>query len=367
MNDFHIKPLLYFRYLDDIFFLWPGDQASLKQYEHFLNNLLPNIEINLNYSSKEINFLDITIYIHSNKLHTKVYFKKTDTHQLLHKESFHPQHIFKAIIKSQLIRFKRLSSTKQDYDNTCNILFSVLKTRGYSITKLRIEKTNIWFNHIDLNRNTVNTATTDILPIILPYNSINTELALKYKSLISHSQCFPNTKLVTAFKSNKNLKGFLVKSKLSNNKKTGSFITCGKKTCKLCQTNAFDSTHFSSSINNKKFEIRDQLSCDSTDIIYLITCTKCGKQYIGETGRPLRERASNHKSAIRNKTNTPIGIHFNTHGHSILNFNITPIEKMINQSKSNEIRRKRESFWQNKLETIHPNGLNGLNVKNCNH
>ena len=87
---------------------------------------------------------------------------------------------------------------------------------------------------------------------------------------------------------------------------------------------------------------------------------------MGETGRTLRERASSHKSSIRNKTNTPIGIHFNTTGHSILNFNITPIEKMINQTKSNENRRKRESFWQNKLETFHPSGLNGLNAKNCN-
>jgi len=366
-NDFCIKPVLYFRFLDDIFFLWPGDIASLKQYEIFLNNLLPNIKVTLEYSNKEINFLDTCVYIHNNKLNTRVYFKKTDTHQLLHKQSFHPEHIFKSIIKSQLIRFKRLSSTKQDFDKTCNTLFSVLKTRGYPMTKLRAEKAYIWFNYTDTNKNQLNAGTTtDILPIILPYNSINTQLAKNYKTLINNSNCFPNTKLITAFKSNKNLKQLLVKSKLSNIKRTGSFITCGKNSCRLCQTNAFDTQHFNSSNNNKTFTIRDKLSCDSTDIIYLITCTKCNKQYVGETGRSLRERASNHKSAIRNKTKTPIGIHFNTYGHSIVHFKITAIEKMINQNKSNEMRRKREAFWQTKLDTLHPNGLNGLNAKNFN-
>jgi len=44
-NDFKIKPLLFFRYLDDIFFLWPGDVASLKEYESFLRSTIPDIKI----------------------------------------------------------------------------------------------------------------------------------------------------------------------------------------------------------------------------------------------------------------------------------------------------------------------------------
>ena len=73
-----------------IFFLWPGSVESLKQYETFLNNLIPNITIKLEYDNQKINFLDTTIYKHDHKLQTKVYFKDTDTHQLLHKQSFHP-------------------------------------------------------------------------------------------------------------------------------------------------------------------------------------------------------------------------------------------------------------------------------------
>ena len=59
---------------------------------------------------QSVNFLDVTISkgvdpAHVGKLVTKVYFKPTDTHALLHKASFHPQHTFRGIVKSQLIRF----------------------------------------------------------------------------------------------------------------------------------------------------------------------------------------------------------------------------------------------------------------------
>lgn len=64
-NWFRIKPSLFFRFLDDIFFLWPGDVKSLKEYENFLNSLITDIKVTLEYrpNTKEINFLDSILYI----------------------------------------------------------------------------------------------------------------------------------------------------------------------------------------------------------------------------------------------------------------------------------------------------------------
>ena len=89
-NGYKTKPILYFRYIDDIFFLWPGNAQSLAEYEQYLNNLIPSISIKLKHSNTEIDFLDVTIYKSDDVLKTKVYFRDTDTHQLLHKDSFHP-------------------------------------------------------------------------------------------------------------------------------------------------------------------------------------------------------------------------------------------------------------------------------------
>src|SRR6218665_3122959 len=96
INNFRIKPKFYFRFLDDIFIIWTGTQAELTEYEIYLNTLIPDIKITLNVSDSEVNFLDATVFKHSQNdiytLHTKVYFKETDTHQLLHTTSFHPHH-----------------------------------------------------------------------------------------------------------------------------------------------------------------------------------------------------------------------------------------------------------------------------------
>ena len=102
---------LYFRFLDDIFGIWTGTLAEINNFEKFLNSLVPGIHISLNTSLESINFLDTTIYKKVIKeteamLQTKVYFKETDTHQLLHKMSFHPKHAFRGILKSQLLRLK---------------------------------------------------------------------------------------------------------------------------------------------------------------------------------------------------------------------------------------------------------------------
>ena len=78
---------------------------------------------------------------------TRVYFKDTDTHQLLHKQSFHPRHTFTGVLKAELLRFKRISSSFSDYSDTCSVLFAALRTRNYSKSLLRKMNRDIWFDN----------------------------------------------------------------------------------------------------------------------------------------------------------------------------------------------------------------------------
>jgi hypothetical protein len=87
-------------------------------------------------------------------------------------------------------------------------------------------------------------------------------------------------------------------------------------------------------------------------------------QYVGETSQQLRERMTGHRSCINLNKNTPIGIHFNSIGHNIHNFTVTPIE-IVQSDKIND-RRTREYYWQLKLGTIFPKGLNGFPVEQRN-
>lgn len=110
---FFIK--LYLCFLDDIHFVWTGTRQKLAEYELYLNNLIPGIKVTLTAHSEIIEFLDVFIYKvpygpGMAQLQTRVFFKPTDTHQLLHGSSYHPKHTTKGILKSQILRFKRISS-----------------------------------------------------------------------------------------------------------------------------------------------------------------------------------------------------------------------------------------------------------------
>ena len=84
-------------------------------------------------------------------------------------------------------------------------------------------------------------------------------------------------------------------------------------------------------------------------------------QYVGETGRCLAERLTDHKSNIKTKKLTPISIHFNQSDHNLnRDLKAIAIEKITDSQDPVAQRKEREIFWQNKLSTRHPHGLNNL-------
>ena len=388
MTGFKIKPLFFFRFLDDIFSIFVGTEEEILEYENYLNGLIPGIKVTLEYNKLNINFLDTTIYKLATDgvttLQTKVYFKPTDTHQLLHMQSSHPKHTHRGILKSQLLRFKRLSSTWEDYTNTCKILFHSLIDRGYTWTLMWDMLKQIWFNQ---NSTTLHTPESDtslpsnkeLFPIIVNYNSFETSLAKGFKRILSKNEQFDKFRLINAFKIHSNLKRLLVKSELkpdnaktsinnsvtsnSINRRNKRFTLCNSTRCMTCKVHAYNCDSFTSSTFNATFQLKDSLTCKTTNIIYLITCGKCNKQYIGETSRCLSERLTDHRSCILNKKQTPIAVHFNEPGHSISrDLKALTIDKIPDNADATTIRKERELLWWDRLGTRHPHGLNGLPI-----
>ena len=88
--------------------------------------------------------------------------------------------------------------------------------------------------------------------------------------------------------------------------------------CLFCSKHFIKNTEFQSYITNKKFKLKNPskeplvLTCKSTKIIYMISCTKCKIQYVGLTSQKVKNRFSQHKSCIKNnKLNTFLCNHFN--------------------------------------------------------
>ena len=108
------------------------------------------------------------------------------------------------------------------------------------------------------------------------------------------------------------------------------------------------------------------MSCNTTSVVYLITCKRCGIQYVGEMGQELRRRMNNHRNRIKNLQPQPLYKHFNSDGHSLDDLTIQPIEEVVLEPGENmsihSKRLAREDFWMREIKTIQPYGLND-NVK----
>ena len=65
---------------------------------------------------------------------------------------------------------------------------------------------------------------------------------------------------------------------------------------------------FESQITGRKYHIRSNITCNTK--VYLISCKKCGLQYVGETENTLHMRMKRHRSDIKTrKTEKPVAAH----------------------------------------------------------
>ena len=100
------NPLVWLRFLDDIFCLWTEGEEKLNKFFKYLNEFHPTIKFTMEKSYDKINFLDVVVYKENKHLATDLYIKDTDTHQYLHAKSCHRSCIKRAIPYGQAIRIK---------------------------------------------------------------------------------------------------------------------------------------------------------------------------------------------------------------------------------------------------------------------
>ena len=361
----------YFRFLDDINFAWLGSIEQLDQLTQFANNLIPGIEITLTVRHHCISFLDTIVYKsltydsnNNTTLHTKVYFKPTDTHQLLHTHSHHPPHTANGVIKSQLIRFKRLSTNFLQYNASCNILWSSLKHRGYSSSKFRKLKREIYNRQVNTSKkkktNTQNNPDYSIFPIVTYYDHHSQKLNKYIRTQLKNVDAFKNMKMLSAYKNHKSIKNMIISSKVKHPHvdntvpQNAQIRTCNHPRCACCK-HLDTNISYHNSTGTITRQVSRSFDCNSSNIIYLIKCKTCNKQYVGMTERKLKERLNNHRSDITLKKSTPIAIHFNLHG--LTNLIVKPIFQISpNCTYSNKLRT--ESAFIQRLQTQHPQGIN---------
>lgn len=359
-----LKPFFYYRFLDDIIGAWTHTLEQFTDFINILNTHHPTIKLKATIDPHSVNFLDTTIFLtpstptHSS-LSTKVFFKPTDTHALLHKTSYHPKHTFRGIIKSQIIRFHRICTFPTDLQEAIVTLFKALRHRGYSKRFLRKIKTDTLMflaltrsdppSYPTLSPNPDPNSNTPFIPLVTTFSRPTTQLHQTLKQHFTQFQSshthFQHHRIISAYRKNKNLQDLLTRSRFSRKPPPKPSP----------QDPFFKPQHFITNIHSNCSAPNTPLSLDTTNAVYIITCHKCHLQYIGETGHSIRTRLKQHLySFSRNTRTTHIVGHFQVHNPSYLG--ICGLES--NPGWTRAQRQRAERIWINKLKTFFPLGLN---------
>ena len=130
------KPLIWKRYIDDVFSLWNLIKEEITVFIEIANNYHPTIKFTAEISDTEITFLDTCVYKgerfkEESILDVRTHFKPTETFQYTHFTSCHPPGIRKGFIKGEALRLLRTNSSKATFKENITQFKRRLRDRCY--------------------------------------------------------------------------------------------------------------------------------------------------------------------------------------------------------------------------------------------
>ena len=251
------RDVYWFRYVDDIICLWPVD-VSIDDFLIDLNSLVPSIQFTSEIEVEgKLPFLDVLIHRRSIGFFYEIYRKPTNILSYIHCFSYHQKSVKIQTFSSMFLRCLRIVSP-EFFDNEIANIFKIGLDLGYTNQFL-----NLCFDKAKKSFYNVNPREKKSLDnmLVLPF----------YKNFI------------------------YVKNLL-----------------KIFNVNLMFT------YNNIKSIIIKHSPVNSMGGIYKIPCLDCDQFYIGQTGRELNVRLSEHKRDIRNANdNKCIFLHVRDNNHRI--------------------------------------------------
>ena len=106
--------------------------------------------------------------------------------------------------------------------------------------------------------------------------------------------------------------------------------------------------------------VPDLPNCNSKNLIFMIHCLRCNKQYIGEKKRRLKDRFNEHRRPVDRPTPssrpTAVSDHFLSDNHSPNDIKLVPLE-LIHSSRD-ALRKAREAYLIERGQTLESKGIN---------
>ncbi|CAJ0955519.1 unnamed protein product [Ranitomeya imitator] len=293
------------RYIDDVMFVWEGDEEGLETLMRKLNDNKINVKLTFK-SGRCLEFLDIWVETASDgSVCTDVFRKPTSTNSYLHAESSHPVSTIRGIPIGQFLRVKRICSNDILFEKQCEELTRRFEDRGYSRRMIRrgyrrakstTRNELLYTNKIKERKDEKQVRF--ISTFNGQWNNLKDLICKHWKVLLTDpvlKQVLPQAPQCVARRS-ANMKDLLVHSHYNPKRPLlGSDLSPGFFPCGLCKAclNLDKSKHFFNAEGTRRYDIRKHLTCSSKEVIYQATCP-CGKIYIGLTTREFKIRVREH-------------------------------------------------------------------------
>jgi hypothetical protein len=374
LNASELRPECWWRYIDDVFFVWTHGEAALLEFIRLCNDIQPAIQLTFDYSISKVNFLDVSVMIEKGRVVTDLYRKPTDTLQYLHFDSCHPVEQQVPIAYSQALRIRKICSRKSDAEQHCRELRNALLRRGYPRGPIS--------RHIQKALGTDRQALIwpssakkeDPVKMVIPFHpdvSKMSEVIRARSSLLDGTDVPP---IKVYWKPPKRLKSILVSSHLRSNSTQGNAARgdrviggttrCGRSRCLTCPMVSGKST-VTSSITGLTYPT-PKATCISTKVIYLLSFDGCNHQYVGQTKNKLSLRMNLYRSAFYKKATDQPAIYHMVEEHKHHEWEDLRVTVLQLTNTEQELA-DAEFHWISQLMTDYPFGLNIQHVlyRNC--
>ncbi|KAK5645629.1 hypothetical protein RI129_004093 [Pyrocoelia pectoralis] len=148
-----LKPKCWFRYVDDIFIIWPHGLQDLDGFLSHLNGINNSIQFTMELeTNNSLPFLDLLITRNNdNNFNYSVYRKPTHTNRYLNANSHHHPTQLNSVMKTLIVRSLRLTE-KQNQNYELNNLKIILQQNGYKLHQINnIIRKNLRHKHSEKN------------------------------------------------------------------------------------------------------------------------------------------------------------------------------------------------------------------------
>ena len=348
------------RFLDGMFSKWKLD---------------PTIHFSME-SGPSVPFLDVRFTIMDDKsLDTDIYYKETDSHNYVPFFSYHPHKTLSNIPFTLARRICTIVSDKDKRDIRLDETRARLKRKHYpdGLISNGIDRACAIDRSVLLNPSSQTQRQT--IPFVFTNNSSNPQVLDIIRSS-SHmlvpsermKRVMENKKIVAARRQPPSLKGHLFQPRFETTPQNsrGSVTPCRKvpgrkptrgQPCRCCDV-LNECTSFKFFGSSDEFELRFHFTCDTMNVVYALTCSGCGHNYIGQTERAVRDRCGDYRRAVSDPKFHTQGVHKHIAQCGNGNFIMTPFFKLKSTShghnliltyESHFIKRYKPSLNESKL------------------